>query len=92
MKHQLIGSFRDSHGPVTVELRPTHDIRASRDRHRYQRAVEQRKTIGRELAPLGRGPLLDDPAYIAPYSDIDEGREKPYESDEDFYGVGTTFR
>lgn len=80
---------------VEFGLRNTTDLRAPRDRHRYQRAVEQRKILGRELPPLGRGPLdapMNDPAYLAPYTDIDEGKEERYESDESYYGVGATFR
>ena len=42
-----------------------------------------------------RGPLdapMNDPAYLAPYTDIYEGKEERYESDESYYGVGATFR
>lgn len=87
-----MSNFRDPiRARVEFRLRDTRDLRDPRQAYRFTRACERRTTLGRELPPLGRGPLLDDPAYLAPYSDIDEGREKPYESDEDFYGVGATF-
>ncbi len=86
MKHVLLSTFRDSHGPVSFRIRPAYDLTAPRDRHRYRRAVEQRKTIGRELVKLGRGPL-----EVEPYTDIDEGREAREESAESFYGMGREF-
>ena len=43
------------------------------------------------LAPEVEAPRMDDPAYLAPYADIDEGREEPYESLESIHGVGRVF-
>lgn len=91
--------FRDMpHKRVEFRLRPTFDLRAPRDAFRFMRAAEQRKSLAARTPTLGRGlppsdpSALNDPQFLAPYADIDEGREPAYESAESLHGVGATFR
>jgi len=37
-------------------------------------------------------PPLNDPAYLAPYTDVDEGKYEKYESPESLHGVSGLFR
>lgn len=78
------------------QMRSHDSIIEKRWRKRVEDNVARRRAarvmIEQRLAPEVEAPRLDDPAYLAPYSDIDEGREEKYESDESFYGVGEAFR